>query len=70
MFEDHDSDEEEAEAAARLRDINSRNELVNPYWIENQELGSGPMGKLTKQETFFFQVCLYENQCWLQDPHV
>ena len=50
---DSDSDDKKT-----LAEINARNELINPYWIESPDLKNGPMGQLDKTEELFFKVCI------------
>ncbi len=33
-----------------------RDDMVNPFWIEDKDLGNGPLGKLNSTETEFFKV--------------
>ena len=35
-----------------------RDELVNPYWIEDPDLGNGQQVALSTEETLFFKVTL------------
>ena len=56
MFEDKsDSDSDDKKT---LAEINARDELRNPYWIESPDLKDGPMGQLDKPEELFFKVCI------------
>lgn len=49
--EEKKEEEEEEEPEKVVRD-----ELVNPIWAEDKEMGNGPIGQLPKKELIFFQV--------------
>ena len=63
--EDKETRDDAAELKAELNAVEEeeeeeevkRDDLINPCWIEDKELGDGPIGKMPEQEIVFFKVC-------------
>ena len=59
MYEDTASDTESEKEPVKI----VRDELVNPYWMEDPDIGDGPVGSMAQSEVEFFQVSNLSSSC-------